>query len=114
MATNGKQSHTDRIRELAGYIEETEEVTGNVHLHLAPGTTVDADATGKIRAVSNHEIEVTRPDHARPSEGPKSGLVRSVGGVVVSVLKAVNNPYALGALAIIAGSFVAWLVLRPQ
>jgi hypothetical protein len=42
----------------------------------------------------------------------KSGLIQSVGGVIVSVVKAVQNPYGLGALLLLVGGFVAWLVLK--
>jgi hypothetical protein len=60
--------------ELEGLEDEISEVTEQ-HIHLPAGFKgeIDADATGRLRAVSHPDVETTKPDNARPeSEAPPS------------------------------------------
>jgi hypothetical protein len=108
-----------KLSKLADELEGLDdEPTGEVHVHMPKGTTLEADATGKLRAISIHDDDITPHDPPRKQSDPppKSGipgLLHAGGGVIVRVVGAVNNPYALLALALLVAAFVAWLRLRP-
>jgi hypothetical protein len=123
---NGKKSHTDRVRTLAKYIAEQpddDEITGQ-HLidAMKAGVALGVETTSKTRAMSKQEAEeITLTDHGQPprrpiSEAPKSGvpgLIAAVSGGAARIVSAVNNVYALLALTLLVGAFIAWLRLRP-
>lgn len=72
MASNGRPPPpTDRVRELAAYIaDEPDEITEtHIHVHPPRGSVVEADATGRLRAVSAPDDEPTAPDHSAPRSG---------------------------------------------
>lgn len=113
--------HTDRVRRLAQRIRDEDDEITEQHLHLdnlPPGTKIDTDATGRLKAISipdDDRVTPTDPGRKPISVAPKSGfqgLLATSGGVVVKVVSAVNNPYALGALALLVAAFIAWLRLR--
>lgn len=102
---NGSSKHGDAVADKVR--DEFRELSDEGRARL--DSLADADwgplATGKFSA----QEAKTRPDLSEP---PKSGFVRAVSGAVVAVLKAVNNPYALGALALLTAAFIAWLRMR--
>ena len=103
-----------KLRRLAAELRDADddETTGDIIVQ--PGATVIVDQTGKHRALQPDEVTPT--DRGKKSDPPKSGLSGAIatgGGVLVKVVSAVNNPYALGALALLVAAFVAWLKLRP-
>lgn len=73
-----QSDHTTRLRELAEEFDDAdEEVTGQTHVHVAPGGSVVVDQTGKFAAVEPR----TRPDAAPApvSTGPADPRVRGLG-----------------------------------
>jgi hypothetical protein len=77
------------IAELEGNEWEViSEVTEN-HWHLPKGTVVDADASGKMRAVSAPDLEVTRTDNARAKQ---DSLAERALGAVPEVIERVKTP----------------------
>lgn len=115
MARGNGKAPPDPLDELDEVIAELEgndwqEVTENhIHVELPKGTTLEADRTGRLKAISMPDTEITKPDIPRPSsEPPKS----SIAGAAVAVIRSVNNPYALGALALLVVALWVWLTHR--
>lgn len=111
MSSNGKlPTHTDRVRELADYIgeqddDEPAEVTEN-HFHLPKGTTLEADATGKLRAISHDEITLT--DHAVPGSDPPPSKLSTL--AIAWVMAKKFPPW--GAVAVAIAAIVAYVLLH--
>lgn len=92
------------MRSLADELDDAEEeVTGQAQIHVNGGTVLVGE-TGRFAAVETP----TKPDNVRPpaSEPPK------VAKAAVSIIQAVNNPYALGALALLVAALWIWLTNR--
>jgi hypothetical protein len=85
-----------------------EEVTENhIHIELPKGSELEADRTGRLRAVSYPDHEATKPDHPKP----ESRWPERAGGVATRLIAAVDRPERLMALALLVAlaAFAAWL-----
>jgi hypothetical protein len=108
--SNGRRpSHTNRVRTLADQLEDLpDEITGNHFIFPEKAkTTVDTDATGRVKVVSIPDEEVTKDDHAKP----ESRWPERAGGVATRLIAAVDRPERLMALALLVAlaAFAAWL-----
>lgn len=85
------------MRSLAEELDgaEDDEITAQTHIHVNGGT-VQVGETGRFEAI-------TKPNNPKPSGPPK------VAKGAVAVIQAVNNPYALGALALLVVALWIWL-----
>jgi hypothetical protein len=99
------------IAELEGNEWEViSEVTEN-HWHLPKGTTVDTDATGKMRAISLADAEVTRVDNARAKQDSLAEKVLDTAPELIE--RAKTAPQAAVAIAIVvclSGLAALWLI----
>lgn len=109
MTANGQRpKHTDRVRELARYIgSQPDELSQpSVHVHV--------EQTGRHQAqrLAPDELTPADPPPTKPeSEEPPSRLPWPA-RAAISLVKAVNNPYALGALALLVLALFVWLRFR--
>ncbi len=97
----------DKLREEIARLEEQrrhdairvawdEDESTHPQIFVSPGGIVHVGETGRHRAV----------------QVPDSQKISGAAAAVTAVIKAVNNPYALAALALLVGAFIAWLRLK--
>jgi hypothetical protein len=81
------EAEMDRaIRELEG--ADWEEITENhIHIELPKGSELEADRTGRLRAVSYPDHEATKPDNPKPETVPPRGKF------VLAVLNTIQPPW---------------------
>jgi hypothetical protein len=99
-----------KLSKLADELEGLDdEPTGEVHVHMPKGTTLEADATGKLRAVSVHDEDITPHDPPRKveSEAPPSKVAPLT---IVWVIVRKFPPW--GAVAVALAGIVAYVLLH--
>lgn len=89
-----------RARERLESLPDDEDITAEDILE-AVKVGAAAATTGKHHAMPAHDDH--KPNSEKPSDPPKP--VRGV----VAIIRAVNNPYALGALALLVVALFVWL-----
>ncbi len=89
-----------------------DEPTGEVHVHMPKGTTLEADRTGKLKAISiPDDDEPAKAQHSDPP--PKSGVTAIIVAVTGGVARINSWPAALVGLAVAAvAALWVWLTKR--
>lgn len=106
----------DVIAELEGAEWEDEITAQDLMDAVKAGAVI---ATGKHEAMSKLQAdEVTpydppRKPHTDPPKSGVPGIIRAITTGARDLVSAVNNAYALLALALLVAAFIAWLRLRP-
>jgi hypothetical protein len=107
---NGKMpTHQQRARSLADQLEDLpDEITGNHFIFPEKAkTTVDTDATGRVKVVSIPDAEeITRADHPRPETVPPRGKF------ILAVLNTIQPPWLRFPIVLALIGAVVLLILK--
>jgi hypothetical protein len=94
------------IAELEGNEWEViSEVTEN-HWHLPKGVQLEADATGRMKAISIPDHEATKPDNPRPETVPPRGKF------ILAVLNTIQPPWLRFPIVLALIGAVVLLILK--
>ena len=102
-----------KLKQLADELREgDDEPTGQHHFHLPKGTTLEADATGKLKAISIPDDEPTPTDAGvKRARVESSGPPSKVGPFVLGWL-AVKRMPPWGVVVVVLAAIVAYVILK--
>ena len=111
---------TDRLRRRADELDGLDDEITENHIHVHGPAKLEADATGRLKAISMPDSDRETPtDPPRTDPPPKSGLpgiIAAGAGGVVRIVRVASTPMGLSALGLLGllllAAFVAWLRLR--